>query len=100
MATWVVYHDDSSPEVLEYVINDIPEGIEKRDIQRALSVTKDCYEGNPRQEVAFSLHGICLLDEAPVTTQTAHGAARQGRPFTGLSYGSRAGPNEQEPLKA
>src|SRR5688572_1601896 len=26
--------------------------------------------------------------------------ARQGRPFTGLSYGSRAGPKEEEPLKA
>ena len=40
MATWVVYHDDSSPEFLEYVINDIPEGIEKRHIQQALSVTE------------------------------------------------------------
>jgi hypothetical protein len=92
MATWVVYHDESSPEVLEYVINDIPEGIEKRDIQRALSVTKDCYEGNPRQEVAFSLHGICLLDEAPVTTQTAHGAGQARETFHWIELWQSSGP--------
>ena len=92
MATWVVYHDESSPEVLEYVINDIPEGIEKKNIQQALSVTKDCYEGNPRQEVAFSLHGICLLDEAPVNTQAAHGAGQARETFHWIELWKSSGP--------
>ena len=92
MATWVVYHDDSSPEILEYVIKDIPEGITKKDIQQVLSVTKDCYEGNPRQEVAFSLHGICLLDEAPVNTQAAHGAGQARETFHWLELWTSSGP--------
>ena len=81
MATWVVYHNDASPDILEYVINDIPEGITKQNIQQVLSVTKDCYKGDPRQEVAFSLHGICLLAEAPVNTQAAHGAGQARETF-------------------
>ena len=92
MATWVVYHDDSSPEFLEYVINDIPEGIEKRHIQQALSVTKDCYEENPRQEVAFSLHGICLLDEAPVNIQAAHDAGQARETFHWIELWQSSGP--------
>ena len=92
MATWVVYHDDSSPEILEYVIKDIPEGIAKKDIQQALSVTKDCYEGNPGQEGAFSRHGICLLAEAPVNTQAAHAAGQARETFRWLELWTSSGP--------
>jgi hypothetical protein len=92
MATWVVYHDESSPEVLEYVISDIPQGIKKKDIQQALSVTKECSEGNSRHEVAFSLHGICLLDEAPVNTRAAHAAGRARESFHWLELWTSSGP--------
>jgi hypothetical protein len=71
MATWVVYHNDSRPEVLEYVIKDVPDGVEKDHIRSALSVDKDCLV-NPRVEVMFSLHGICMLHNAPTETQAAN----------------------------
>ena len=92
MVTWVVYHDDSSPEFLEYVIFEIPEGIAKQDIQRALGVTKDCHMGNPRREVAFSLHGICKLNDAPVKTQAAHAAGLAREAFHWVDLWRSSGP--------
>jgi hypothetical protein len=92
MATWVVYHDDASSEFLEYVIKDIPEGITKQDIQQALSVTKACPMGNARAEVAFSLHGICVLTEAPVNTQAAHAAGKAVETFQWIELWTSSGP--------
>jgi hypothetical protein len=71
MATWVVYHNNAKPEVLEYVIEDAPEGTTKEDIRNALSVGRDC-RVNPGVEVRFALHGISKLGNAPSETQAAN----------------------------
>jgi hypothetical protein len=92
VATWVVYHDESSPDFLEYVIKDIPEGITKKDIQQALSVTKDCHMGNPRREVAFSLHGICKLNDAPEKTQSVHAVGQATETFHWIDLWKSSGP--------
>src|SRR5262245_61431658 len=92
MATWVVYHDEARAECLEYVITDIPEGITKQGIQQALSVTKACPMGHPRDEVGFSLHGICVLTEAPVNTQAAHAAGQAVETFQWLELWTSSGP--------
>jgi hypothetical protein len=69
MATWVVYHDSSKPESLEYVINDVPAGTKKEDIMSALSVSNEGCLVTLGTEITHSHHGVCMLDDAPEATQ-------------------------------
>jgi hypothetical protein len=78
MASWVVYHNDASPEVLEYVIQDVPAGTKKEEVVSALQVSREGCLVILGTDIAHS-HGICVLDNAPVKTQTANAEGKASK---------------------
>jgi hypothetical protein len=70
METWVVYHNASTLEVLEYVIEDVLEGIRKEDILDALDASEKGCLVKGKTIIHFP-HEFCLLGKAPDAIQKA-----------------------------